>query len=204
MTPSLIVIAAIARNGVIGRGNALVWRDPVDAKHFRAVTMGSPVVMGRKTWDSLPPKFKPLPGRLNLVVTRDPLWRAEGAQKSLGLLDALAQAQQASSAGSTLNPTHEASISAAPGTHPSTAPRTYVIGGAQLYAQALPLADELVHRWGHSLSDVGSRSLRRSAQRAARRFARHTVSDRSLPSTRGRTCAMRVWDRALRREPLTH
>jgi dihydrofolate reductase len=144
MTPSLIVIAAIARNGVIGRGNALVWRDPVDAKHFRAVTMGSPVVMGRKTWDSLPPKFKPLPGRLNLVVTRDPMWRAEGAQKALGLLDALAQAQQASSAGSTLNPTREASISAARGTHPSTAPRTYVIGGAQLYAQALPLADELV------------------------------------------------------------
>jgi dihydrofolate reductase len=144
MTHSLILIAAVARNGVIGRGNALVWRDPVDAKHFRAQTMGSPVVMGRKTWDSLPAKFKPLPGRLNLVVTRDPTWHAEGAGRASSLADALAQAKAGPLAGSPLNSTPEAPSFAAPGAHPLTAPRTYIIGGAQLYALALPLADELM------------------------------------------------------------
>ena len=62
----------MARNGVIGRGNALLWHLPEDLAHFRATTRCHPVIMGRKTWDSLPARFRPLPGRRNLVVTRNP------------------------------------------------------------------------------------------------------------------------------------
>jgi hypothetical protein len=74
--PVVTLIAAVARNGVIGHGNDLVWRLPEDQKHFRAVTMGAPVVMGRATWDSLPARFRPLPGRRNLVLTRQAGWQA--------------------------------------------------------------------------------------------------------------------------------
>ena len=69
--PELILIAAVARNGAIGRNNGLLFHDPADQRHFRQVTMGCPVVMGRKTWDSLPARFRPLPGRSNIVVSRD-------------------------------------------------------------------------------------------------------------------------------------
>ncbi|MEO6031683.1 MAG: dihydrofolate reductase [Burkholderiaceae bacterium] len=116
--PSLSLIAAVARNGAIGRNNALLWSEPEDQKHFRRTTMGCPVIMGRKTWESLPERFRPLPGRRNVVVTRNPEWRAAGAETAssldaaLALLDATAKA--------------------------------FVIGGAELYALALPLADELV------------------------------------------------------------
>ena len=89
----LALIAAVARNGVIGRGNALVWRHPDDARWFRQQTLGCPVIMGRKTWDSLPARFRPLPGRPNIVVTRQPGWRAEGAVAAPGLAEALAQAE---------------------------------------------------------------------------------------------------------------
>ena len=86
--------------------------------------MGCPVVMGRKTWDSLPARFRPLPGRTNIVVTRQPGWQADGATVANTLDDALAAARRAAA------------------DHPS--PRFFVIGGGQLYAEALPLADELV------------------------------------------------------------
>lgn len=119
----LCLIAAVARNGVIGRGNALVWHDPVDAKHFRTTTMGCPVIMGRKTWDSLPAKFRPLPGRRNIVVTRQTHWAdhddARGAEVVFSLEAALAAVAQ------------------------TDAPRVFVIGGGELYAQALPHADVL-------------------------------------------------------------
>lgn len=119
----LCLIAAVARNGVIGRGNALVWHDPVDAKHFRTLTMGCPVIMGRKTWDSLPAKFRPLPGRRNLVVTRQAEWAdseaARGAEVHASLEAALAAVAQTESA------------------------RVYVMGGGEVYAQALPHADLL-------------------------------------------------------------
>jgi dihydrofolate reductase len=114
----LTLIAAVARNGAIGRKNALLWREPEDQKHFRRTTLGSPVVMGRRTWDSLPARFKPLPGRRNIVVTRDALWRAKGAETAVSLDDALALAADAE--------------------------KVYVIGGGELYALALPRADELV------------------------------------------------------------
>ncbi len=116
--PSLALIAAVARNRVIGREGELVWRESEDQKHFRRVTMGCPVIMGRKTWDSLPERFRPLPGRRNVVVTRNPAWHAEGGERAGSLDDALALCAEAE--------------------------RVFVIGGAELYALALPRADELV------------------------------------------------------------
>ncbi|MCE2908147.1 MAG: dihydrofolate reductase [Burkholderiaceae bacterium] len=114
----IVLVAAVAANGVIGRDNGLVFRHGADAKHFRDTTMGAPVVMGRKTWESLPARFRPLPGRRNIVVTRQPGYAAEGAETAAGLDAALALAQGA--------------------------PRVFVIGGGELYAQALPHARELV------------------------------------------------------------
>ncbi len=116
--PTIVVIAAVGRNGIIGRDGGLAWRDPQDARYFRDTTMGAPVIMGRKTWDSLPPRFRPLPGRRNLVVTRQRDWRADGAE-ALASLDAALEAA-------------------------ADAPRVFVAGGGELFAQALPLADELV------------------------------------------------------------
>lgn len=115
--PILSLIAAVARDGAIGRHNELLFRESADQKRFRAVTMGCPVIMGRLTWESLPPRFRPLPGRLNIVVTRDATWQAEGASRADSLDAALAQA--------------------------SDAAKVFVIGGAQLFALALPRADEL-------------------------------------------------------------
>lgn len=114
----LALIAAVARNGVVGRDNQIPWHLPEDFAHFRQTTMGCPVVMGRRTWDSLPPRFRPLPGRRNLVVTRQHDWRADGAEVAHGLDEALALV--------------------------ADAPTVFVIGGAQLYAEALPRADRLV------------------------------------------------------------
>jgi dihydrofolate reductase len=115
----LALIAAVARNGVIGRDGAMPWRLPQDLRRFRELTLGHTVVMGRRTWESLAPKFRPLPGRRNIVVSRDPHYRAEGATLASSLADALALARQ------------------------QAGQRVFVIGGAQLYAQALPLADTL-------------------------------------------------------------
>ena len=74
------LVAAVARGGVIGQDNAIPWRIPEDLVFFRDLTMGHPVVMGRRTWDSLPDRFRPLPGRRNVVVTRNPDWQADGAE----------------------------------------------------------------------------------------------------------------------------
>lgn len=112
----LTLIAAVAKNGVIGDSNALPWHLPEDLKHFKQLTSGHAVIMGRKTWESLPLRFRPLPGRLNIVLTRDPSYAAEGATVVHSMADALAAA-----AGRT----------------------AFVIGGAELYAHALPLADKL-------------------------------------------------------------
>ncbi len=114
----LSLIAAVARNGAIGNNNDLVFRDPVDQKHFRAVTMGCPVIMGRKTWESLPERFRPLPGRRNVVVSRQPTLNVSGAELANSLDAALAATADAS--------------------------QVFVIGGGALYAEALPRADRLV------------------------------------------------------------
>jgi len=109
----LALISAVARNGVIGIDNTLPWHLPEDLKHFKALTMGSPMIMGRKTFESLPGL---LPGRRHLVVTRNPGWQASGAEP---------------------HPSLEAAIAAAgEGT-------AFVIGGGDIYRQALPLADVL-------------------------------------------------------------
>lgn len=112
------LVAAIARGGVIGRDGGLPWRVPEDMAHFREVTMGHPVVMGRRTWESLPQRFRPLPGRCNVVVTRNARWTAKGAERAATLADALQRL--------------------------AGEERVSVIGGGELFAAALPIADELV------------------------------------------------------------
>ena len=111
----LKLILARAANGVIGRNNTLPWHLPEDMAHFKRLTMGCPVIMGRKTWESLPPKFRPLPGRLNIVLTRQADWQAEGARRADSVDQAMALCPPDSVA--------------------------WVIGGAEVYAQALPLAN---------------------------------------------------------------
>ena len=85
----LSLIAAVARNRVIGKDNQLLWHLPEDMKHFREVTRGKPVIMGRKTWESLPEKFRPLPGRHNIVVSRNLDYKAPGATLVSSLEDAI-------------------------------------------------------------------------------------------------------------------
>ena len=113
------LIFARAANGVIGKDGHMPWHLPEDLAHFKRLTSGCPVVMGRKTWDSLPPKFRPLPGRINVVVTRQERWSQNGALRAQNLRDALLICEQ-------IQPAVE---------------HVWVIGGAQIYAQALPLAD---------------------------------------------------------------
>jgi dihydrofolate reductase len=109
------LVYARARNGTIGKDGVLPWHLPEDLAHFKRLTLGCPVIMGRKTWESLPPRFRPLPGRLNVVVTRQAQWSAPGATRAGSLAEALKLCEGA--------------------------PRAWVIGGAQLFAQALPLAE---------------------------------------------------------------
>ena len=113
--PRINLIYARAANGVIGNNNAMPWHLPEDLAHFKRLTQGWPVIMGRKTWDSLPPRFRPLPGRTNIVITRQTEWSATGAQPAGSLADALVQC--------------------------SAAEQVWIIGGAQIYALAEPLAD---------------------------------------------------------------
>jgi dihydrofolate reductase len=117
----VVFIAAVAENGVIGRANQLPWRLKSDMRHFRSVTMGHPVVMGRKTFQSL---FKPLKGRTAIVVTRDPTFTAPGAIVAASLTAALAAAR-----GDALRRGAGAII---------------VAGGGEIYAQAMPVAERLL------------------------------------------------------------
>ena len=111
------LILARADNGVIGANGALPWRLPDDMRRFKALTMGKPCIMGRKTWDSLPKK--PLPGRTNIVVTRDPAFAAAGAVAAHSFEEALGEAQKENPA------------------------EIMVIGGADIFAAALPLASRI-------------------------------------------------------------
>ncbi len=113
--PKLILIAAVARNGVIGRENTLPWRLKADLAHFKRTTLGCPVVMGRKTWESL---GRPLPGRLNIVISRNAEYVATGATVVDSLEAALATSGDAE--------------------------KVFLIGGAQLYAQSIGAADRLI------------------------------------------------------------
>jgi dihydrofolate reductase len=118
----LTLVVAVAKNGVIGRDGALPWRLSSDMKRFKAATMGKPVLMGRKTWESLPKK--PLPGRPNIVLTRDADFRAEGAWVYTELSAMLAAARAMAEA--------------------AGVEEACVIGGAQLYAATLPLAGRII------------------------------------------------------------
>jgi dihydrofolate reductase len=120
MAPRIALIWAMTRNGVIGRDNGLPWRLPKEMQYFMRTTLGHPVVMGRRTFESMD---KPLPRRTNIVVTRDPDYRAEGAQVRPDLDAALALA---------------AAICERDGRD-----TIYVIGGADIYRQSLPVATHL-------------------------------------------------------------
>ncbi|WP_181787886.1 dihydrofolate reductase [Streptomyces phytophilus] len=113
------LIWAQARDGVIGADNGIPWHLPEDMAHFKATTLGHPVVMGRRTWDSLPPRFRPLPGRRNVVVTRDPRWTADGAVPA-GSVDRALELASAEPAAT-----------------------VWVIGGGEVYRAALPHATAL-------------------------------------------------------------
>lgn len=113
----LSLIVGLGRNREIGRDNGLLWHLPGDLPRFKALTMGHAVIMGRKTWDSLPERFRPLPGRRNIVLSRQPALQLAGAEVFRTLEEALAAC--------------------------ATDADVFVIGGAQIYTQALPLADRL-------------------------------------------------------------
>ncbi|RTL92061.1 MAG: dihydrofolate reductase [Hyphomicrobiales bacterium] len=117
----IAIYVAIAENGVIGREGGLPWRLSTDLKRFKADTMGKPIVMGRKTYEGI---GRPLPGRLNIVVTRDKSWRAEGIEVAHSLDDAIALAKVR-------------------GRCMAGAGEICVVGGGEIYAQALPIADRL-------------------------------------------------------------
>jgi dihydrofolate reductase len=150
--PLISLIVAMANNGVIGRGNALPWRLPADLKRFRSLTLGKPVLMGRRTFESI---GRPLTGRVNLVLTRDAHWVAGGTQAVPTLAAALERSRDC--------------------------PELMVIGGAQVYALALPLARRLYLTQVHA--DVAGdrffppydkaqwRDVERSAQPADERHA---------------------------------
>ena len=110
----LSLIAAMDRNRAIGKDNAMPWHLPADLKHFRAVTWGKPIIMGRKTYDSL---GRPLPGRTNIVLTRDPAFRPDGVEVAHSVREALQAA--------------------------ADAPEAVVIGGASVYARLLPEVERM-------------------------------------------------------------
>ncbi|MBL8548931.1 MAG: dihydrofolate reductase [Hyphomonadaceae bacterium] len=120
--PTLTLVVARARNNVIGKAGALPWRAPSDMQRFKSATMGKPVLMGRKTWATL--RARPLPGRANIVITRDPAFRGPGAfaysDLAAGLAAGAAMADR------------------------SGADDVCVIGGADIFAATLPFADRIV------------------------------------------------------------
>jgi dihydrofolate reductase len=109
----LFLVVAVAGNGTIGANGALPWHLPADLRRFKTLTMGLPMIMGRKTFDSLPGV---LPGRRHIVITRDPTWQAEGAETAASLEQALTLAN---------------------------GPKVAVIGGAEIFALTLPLASRI-------------------------------------------------------------
>lgn len=122
MTARIGLVWAEAEGGVIGAGGGMPWHVPEDLAHFKAVTAGAPVVMGRRTWESLPERFRPLPGRRNIVVTRNEAWAADGAEPAGSLDAALAMADDSSS------PASE---------------RIWIIGGGELFREGIARADRL-------------------------------------------------------------
>jgi len=108
------LIWAEAHGGVIGAGGVMPWHVPEDLAHFKEITLGAPVVMGRRTWESLPERFRPLPGRENIVITRQADWAADGARRAASIADALAGLEE-----------------------------TWVIGGGEIFREVVGEADRL-------------------------------------------------------------
>jgi dihydrofolate reductase len=144
----LVLVVAVAENGVIGRKGELPWRIPGDLKHFKSVTMGKPIVMGRKTFESI---GKPLPGRANIVLTRDKNWHAEGVLAGHSLEGVLRLANDAG--------------------RKSGAAEIAIIGGSALFEETLPLAAkiELTEVHASPEGDVYFPKVDRSAFRETRR-----------------------------------
>ncbi|MGP9846097.1 dihydrofolate reductase [Brachybacterium sp. 107] len=144
-SPRIGLIWAQARDRVIGAAGTMPWHLSEDLKHFSRTTKGSPVVMGRRTWQSFPPKFRPLPGRTNIVITRDDAFADEGAVRARDLGDALRIAQETVA---TTSPEAGAATAPASATDgPSDAdsrPVIWVIGGGSVYREAIEDADLLV------------------------------------------------------------
>lgn len=142
--PPIVVVAAVARNHVIGSAGDLPWRLPADLRRFKAITLGKPMIMGRKTFESI---GRPLPGRRTVVVTRDARWCAEGVETAPSLQAALALAAQ------------------------SDPEEIVIAGGGEIYAQALPLADRLRLTWVEAEPDGDARfpAFDRSAWREVAR-----------------------------------
>ena len=147
--PRIYLVAAVAANGVIGRDGQLPWRLPEDLRHFKRITLGHPIIMGRKTWESLPGA---LPQRENIVVTRTPGYEAPGAAIASSLETALALC--------------------------AGEPVAFVIGGSGLFAESLPIAAGIlmteIHRdyEGDTWFPQYERSRWRESQRE-----RHTAAD---------------------------
>ena len=118
----LALIVAAARNNVIGRNNTLPWHLPQDLKYFKSVTLGKPIIMGRKTYESI---GRPLPGRVNIVITRQSGWMAEGVKVASDLTSAIAFAQQALSEST------------------GSAGEAMIIGGAEIYRSSIELAQRI-------------------------------------------------------------
>lgn len=118
--PAIAIVVAVAENGVIGNNNTLPWRLPKDLAYFKKITMGHPVVMGRKTYESI---GKPLPGRINIVVTRNADWQAQGVTVCGSLKQALDEGAKVA--------------------RKNNVAQIMVIGGAEFYAQVLPIATRL-------------------------------------------------------------
>ena len=108
------LIWAEARGGVIGASGGMRWHVPEDLAHFKEVTLGAPVVMGRKTWESLPERFRPLPGRENIVITRSQEWAADGARRAADITEAVRGLE-----------------------------KVWIIGGAEIFPQVIGDADRL-------------------------------------------------------------
>lgn len=118
--PTIGLIWVQSDGGIIGSNGTMPWHLPEDLAHFKQVTLGHPVVMGRKSWESLPAQFRPLPGRKNIVLTRQAGWQAEGAEVAHSVDAALAAAVDAAGSG-----------------------EVWVIGGAEIFGVVIDRADRL-------------------------------------------------------------
>ncbi|CAO1650967.1 dihydrofolate reductase [Salinibacterium sp. NYA9b] len=131
---SVALIWAQSAGGIIGHDGSMPWHLPEDLKHFKELTLGSPVIMGRKTWDSLNPRFRPLPGRRNIVVTRQETWAASGAEVAHSVDAAIELAAASADSGAAVSADADAT---------GALDTVWVIGGAEIFSSVLDHADRV-------------------------------------------------------------